>query len=250
MKKEKFVFKDRRQPVWAIVKVVMSIILGHKPKVINYNTEILDKSLLLSTHDNKFGPMYLSIYFPKKHAIWGAFQMTEGYKSRWHYLRDVLYMQKNHRGKFFSSIKATIEAIFSRLSYKGLMVIPSFPDVRLTITYRYSTTTIDNNLPVMVFPEDSDDGYFELLKAVHPGFIGMSKYYEKVKQEELPIYPVYTNIKKRLIIIGKKTTLKEIIAEVGPNNDDICKYMCNLINNLYLDYQKINSWNLFHFIYN
>jgi len=241
MEKDKFVFKDHKQPVWAIAKTVMRVLLGHKPKVINYNDVILDKSLLLSTHDNKFGPMYLSIHFPKKHAVWGAFQMTEGYKSRWHYLRDVLYMQKNHRSKFFSSIKATIEAIFSRLSYKGLMVIPSFPDVRLTITYRYSTSTINNNLPVMIFPEDSDDGYFELLKAVHPGFIGMAKYYEKVNKEELPIYPIYTNIKKRLIIIGEKTNLKEIIDKVGDDIVAICKYVCNLINNLYLDYQKINS---------
>ena len=228
----------------------MNIIIRHKPKVINHNEVIEDKALLLSTHDGKYGPVYLSIHLPIKHAAWGAHQMLEGYKSRWHYLRDVLYMQKNHKGKFFSSIKATIEALFSRLNYKGLKVIPSYQDPRLLMTYRYSIATLDNSLPVLIFPEDSDEGYFELLKAVHPGFIGFSKHYQKSKGEELPIYPIYMNIKNKIIIIGKKTSLNEMIEKVGNDVQDICNHLCQTINNLYLDYQKENSWNNWNIHYN
>ena len=53
--------------------------------------------------------------------------------------------------------------------------------VQLVSTLNYSIDTLNNDYPILIFPEDSTFGYMEILEKILPGFIILSeRYYKKV----------------------------------------------------------------------
>ena len=233
-KKDEFVYEIKRQPVFFFVKAFFRIFI-HKPKVINLNDEYPKSGLILADHRGKWGPFFMSIHSPFPVAFIGASPMLGSYKERYLYLRNVLYIQKLGKGKVYATIKAAFEAIFSKMIYKGMRLIPSYPDMRFVKTISYVQKTINNGLPVVVFPEASDEGYFDELKVLRSGFITIAETINRRDKIDTPIYPVYEHLKKRLIIIDKPfylSTLKDRTKE------EICEYARQRINNLYKTYVK------------
>lgn len=230
-----YVYKRKKQPLYKLFKIIMRPFVK-KPKIINKNETIENKSIILCTHCGKWGPLSLSFHFPAKYACWGAHEMLESYKERRAYLIDVLYTQKlGHKKTWFLKFKASFEAIFNKIFYKGMKVIPSYQDFHFIQTIKDSIETIGNDLPVLIFPEDSNEGYFEYLKSTFPGFIYLSERYLKKKGVDLPIYTCYFHYDKKILIIDKPVYLEDLKKE-GMDKDQICEYFTNKINNLYKDY--------------
>ena len=227
-KKKSYIYRKKKQPVYGFFTNFMKIFL-HKPKLVNLNDEFPSDGLLVGPHMGKWGPFYLTQYLPFKFAVIGASPMLGSYKDRWKYLRNVLYMQKEHKGKVFSTIKATFEAVFSKGMYKGMKVIPSYEDMRLIHTIHDVAGTMDNGLPVVLFPENSDKGYQKVLHDLHEGYIVISKFVSKKRQKETPIYPFYMHVKRKTIIIGKPFYLSQF---EGKDNKEILKYTADRINEL------------------
>ena len=223
-----YIYTKKKQPIYRFFTGVMKLFL-HKPQIINLNDEIPTEGLLVGPHMGKWGPFYLSQYFPTKIAVIGAHPMLGSYKERWKYLRNVLYIQKQHRGKVFSTIKATFEAVFSKFMYKGMHVIPSYEDMRLLHTVHDVAGTMNNGLPVIIFPENSDLGYQRVLNQVHGGYITVAKFVGIKREKETPIYPFYVHVKRRIIVIGKPYFLSEL---KGKDNSEINKITCDRINEL------------------
>ncbi len=208
-----------------------------KPEIINLTGgEIADKSIIVINHANKKGPAAIDLRFPKKAAKWGAHQMLDYYSERKAYLRDILYIKKNGKKPgFATSFKASIEAMLSLWPYKGIWVIPTYQDARFIKTLRYSTAMIDQNVPVMVFPEDSNSGYFDVLTKFFPGFIALSEYYYKKNNVDLPIYPCYYSIPKAKIIIDNPIYVQDLVKQ-GMTREEIAQHYCDAVNRLYLEY--------------
>ena len=166
--------------------------------------------------------------------------MLGSYKERRDYLINVLYSQKlkNKKG-WFIKFKASFEAIFNKIFYKGMKVIPTYQDFHFINTIKDSIATIDNDLPILIFPENSNDGYFEYIESVFPGFITLSERYLKKKGVDLPIYPCYLHYEKKILIIGKPIYLENLKKE-GMGKDEICDFFKNKINSLYTDYLNNN----------
>ena len=108
--------------------------------------DIENKSIILANHSAKSGPPSLDLYFPKKTVKWGAYQMFGNYRMRRAYLKDVLYIQKCGAKPFKATFMATILAPFNQFIYKGMWMLPSFPDMRLNKTLRYSTMALNENM--------------------------------------------------------------------------------------------------------
>lgn len=234
--KRKYNFKPGKQPVYRIVRKILYPFFK-KPTLINMNEALEDKALYLSTHCAKLGPFLLDLYFPKEHALWGAHEMLGNYKERYGYLRNIYYIQKMKRNKFFASISAAFESIFNIFFYKGMRVIPTYPDIRLMQTIKYSSKVLNNNLPIMIFPENSNDGYFEVLTELFPGFIILSDVYYKKYQIDLPVYPVYFHRKANKLFIDKPLYVQKLKLE-GKNNQEICELFKEKINNFFYNYIK------------
>lgn len=231
-KKEQYVYSKKAEPIFGFVKLILRLFI-HKPRVINLNDEFPSEGLIIAPHRGKWGPLFMSTHSPFRHAFIGAYPMLGSYKERFRYLRDVLYIQKLHKKKFPSTLKAGFEAIFSKGFYKGMHLIPSYDDVRFINTISYVSKNLKIGVPVIVFPEDSSNGYDDELRKLHPGFITIVETYNRRNNTDLPIYPIYQHLKKKLIVIDKPFFLSQM---KGKTKEEICEYSHKRINKLYHEY--------------
>lgn len=235
MKKEKkYKLSKKEQPFFNFFKKIIALFL-RKPKIINFNETLNPKSITVSNHFAKIGPFYLEMYYPLFTHKWGAGEMLGNFKSRFLYLRDVYYMRKLGHGKFLASIRASFEAIFSPLIYKGVKVIGTFQDMRFKTTIKESIHVLNNNVGIMIYPEDSNQGYNDVLTSFFGGFISLSKVYYKKHNEDLPVYPTYVNYKKRVIIIDKPLYVNALLNE-GVSEQQIGEIFKEKVNNLFFNY--------------
>lgn len=228
----------RKQRVWRFFRKIFKLFF--KVKEVEFLGEKFpDKCIIVSNHANKGGPMVYELNLPVFHASWGAYQMLGNYKSRFNYLRNVLYIQKNGFNKFKATMKAGFEAIFSIYVYKGMKILPSFPDARLRKTLKYSMDMLDAGNAVSVYPEDSNSGYFDEMTHFFPGFVMLSQQYYKKTGEDLPIFPVYYGKKKKKIVVGKPLYVQDFVKQ-GLNREEIADKFRLEVNKLYNDYFKEN----------
>ena len=232
----KWELPKHRQPVWKVFKFVF------RPFFLVKNVEFVgekfpEKCILISNHNNKKGPMVFEFSLPIHHVSWGAYQMLGSYKMRFKYLRDVLYMQKNGLKKGKATFKAMIEAIFSPYTYRGMKVIPSYPDVRFMKTMQYSMQCLDNGFAISLYPEDSNKGYFDEMTHFFSGFVMLAEQYYKKTGEDVPIFPMYYGRKKKKIVVGNPLRVQDFIKQ-GLSRDEIAEKFRIEVNNLYYNYFK------------
>lgn len=241
-KKKEFKLPTNRQPFYKAFKPILRMIFK-RPEIINLAGEVPDKAIIIANHSNKSGPPALDLYYPKPSAKWGAHQMFGNFKSRRDYLRDVLYIKKCGASKTKASLISPILAIFNPLIYKGMkMVLPTYQDVRLVQTIKNSCTVLDANMSVMIFPEDSNEGYKDVLTGLFPGFVMLAEKYYKTTGEDVPIITVYYCIRKKIMIIDKPAYIQDYVKE-GLDKYQIAEKFRLRMNQLYYDYveDKVNE---------
>ncbi len=228
----------RRQWIFPIFKPIFYLFF-RRPRVVNLSGEFLlpPRAILVANHFAKRGPMAYELYLPTYYRPWGAYQMLGSYKMRFHYLRDVFYMQKRGFGVVRASVLATFEAVFSMMIYRGMRVLPSYPDARFAKTVHQSIATLEAGMSVLVFPEDSSDGYHDILTSFHPGFVALAEHYLRKNGEDLPVYPIYYNEKERQLIIGPPSYVGKLLGE-GKTRDEIAQHLCESVNALYVPSEK------------
>lgn len=233
MKKSK---NDRpKQPVFGCVKRLLKLFLRKPKKIVNLAGELIPGSILVCNHSAKSGPLYLELYFPLYHYVWGAGEMLGNYNDRFHYLRDVFYMQKRGFKKFGATLAATFEATFSPLVYRGMRVLPTYRNGRLHATINKSIEKLNENTSILIFPEDSSDGYFDEMSKFFPGFVLLSQMYYKKTGRDVPVYPIYYHIKKRILCIGEPIYVREY-EQLGYDRKQIAELLRQKVNELYRNF--------------
>ena len=220
-----------RQPFFGFVKGILRIFMKKK-RVVVLGDKLQDKCIYLANHANKMGPVNYDTYYPVYAVKWGAHEMLENYSERRKYLRDVLYIQKNGVGRRMAGFKAFFEAFFSQFFYKGLKIIPTYPDMRLMRTVKKSVEILDDNTALMIFPEDSNSGYMAEMTHFFSGFLLVAESYYKKHGEDIPMRPVYMHRKKRVIVTGESVYLHDLTAQ-GMNREQVAEYMKDRVNDLY-----------------
>ena len=161
--------------------------------------------------------------------------MLGNYKERFYYLRNVFYMQKRGFSKAKANMKSWFEAAFNKYLYKGMHVIGTYNDGRLKTTFKQSMTVLNNDIGIIIFPEDSNKGYFDVLTKFNNGFVALSLMYYRKYKIDLPVYPCYVSPKKRVIVIDKPILVNELLNQ-GMNLGDVSEIFKNKVNNLYYSY--------------
>ncbi len=239
MKQEKEVkwkLPKKRQPIWRVFKFIFNPIFRVK-RVEYLGEQFPEKCIIIANHNNKKGPMVYEFSLPIRHVTWGAYQMLGSYKMRFKYLRDVLYIQKNGVKKWKATLKAGFESIFSIYTYRGMKVIPSYPDARFRKTLHYSMQCLDEGFAISLFPEDSNAGYFDEMRHFFSGFVMLSEQYYKKTGEDLPIFPIYYGRKKKKIVVGKPLYVQDFVKQ-GLKRDEIAEKFRLEVNALYQDHFK------------
>ncbi len=208
-------------------------IFKRKPKLINYNDEPLENgAIYLTNHSAASGPFTHELYFPLDCRFWGTYEMCGKNKERWKYLANIYFPNKKHFPKWLSKILATIVTPFMQMFYKGIQIIPTYPDSRLRSTLKTSFDELNKGVSIVIFPENSSDGYHKELKQYFAGFYVLAKQYYKKYGKNLKIYNMYYCKKKNLVIIAKATTYLDL-AKSGKDEREIADDLKNQANELY-----------------
>lgn len=233
MKEKPFSPPKRRQHVWKPVSALLKLFYK-KPQIINLNRKMPKRAIFVANHAAMSGPMVYALYLPYFHVTWGAYQMLGNYKMRYRYLRDVYFMQKREMSKMSATALASFEAAFSIYFYRGIKVLPTYPDVRFVKTVRDSIACLDDNTSVLIFPENSSDGYKEVLTEFYGGFVTLAERYNKTHEgEDVDICPMYYSPRKHKIVIGKCSKFSNY---ENMTRDQIAEDFRKQVNDLYYEY--------------
>lgn len=203
-----------------------------KPELIICEDKLPEKAIYFANHSGAAGPLTLSVYFPKYLVPWGAYPMTGNYIARWKYLYFVFYRQKIGYSKFRSFILATLFGIISKTLYKGVKLIPTYPDARLRKTIKLSLENLNCNNSLLIFPEDSSDGYQLQIEKFHSGFVYLAEQYYIHNNDHIPLVPLYYHKEKQQIIVGKARYLSEFTKDM--KREEIVEKLRISLNNLSL----------------
>ena len=128
--------------------------------------------------------------------------------------------------------------------YAGLNLIPTYKDFRFMTTIKESIKTLKKNEKKtkqknpsykIIFPEDSTNGYQDVLVGFHGGFTTLASTALK-EGMDLPIYVMYYQKKNHRFVVGKPIKYSELVNK-GMTKDEMCEYLCNECN-LLGAYQK------------
>lgn len=204
MNKRRRKFKTKYGPIFTSFRAIIKL-FKKRPEIINLNEQPIERNaIFLSNHSGASGPMTLSLYLPTFVVPWGTYEMVGNYPTRWKYLYYVFYQQKIGYKKVKSFILATLLAIISKMLYRGMQLIPTYRDLRLSQTIKNSIDALSTGVGILIFPEDSTEGYKDELVGYNGGFALLHEQYYKQKEVDLPIYPLYFSKKHNALYIGEK----------------------------------------------
>lgn len=199
-----------------------------KPKYVFLGEEFAEKSIILSNHVGATGPLTHELYFPKPFRFWGTYEMNMGLGKVYKYLSRTYFHEKKHWKLFWAKAFSIIASPFAFLFYRGLKLIPTYRDYRLKTTFDISNQVLDEGVSLIIFPEDSHDGYHTELKKFFAGFLVLA--YNRLKKgEDLPIYVTYLNKETRKWMIDKPIMTSELFNS-GKNKEEIAEQLrirCN-----------------------
>ena len=190
-----------------------------KPKIVFLGEEFQDGSLILSNHAGKSAPLGLDIHLKIPFRFWGAHEMNNGFKSLYKYQTEIYYHQKKHWNLGLAKIACCLISPLTNMYYRGLNLISTYPDSRLRTTIKESVETFEKGQSVIIFPEDSSQGYFDEMKFYYSGFMLLAETCYK-KGIDLPIYTTYFRKKDKKYIVDKPIKYSELL-KLGLSRNEI-----------------------------
>lgn len=200
--------KYNRTKSWRFVKVILRI-FKRRPKFKFLGEQFTDRAIYLSNHVGASGPLTLELYFPKLFRFWGVHSMNDGAKSRFKYLSTTYFHEKKHLWKPLAFLIAIVATPVMGVFYAGIRLLPTYNDGRVGKTINKSIEILKDNQSIIIFPENSSDGYHDVLKQYFAGFYVLAK---KAFSEgmNLKIYNMYYQKKKNCFVVDKPIPFSDL----------------------------------------
>lgn len=229
MKKKEKIFKQNRKLWYRGIKTVMKI-RYKRPQFVFLGEKPTNGAIILSNHEGTDAPMSLEIYCDFPVRFWGAHEMNSGLKKLYAYQTKVYYHEKKHWNLFLARLFCLIASPLTLLFYKGLKLISTYKDARLKNTLTQSFNAISQGENVVIFPENSEDGYLPELKGFFAGFVLLANYCEK-QGINVPIFISYYKKKENKYIFDSPIMFDKIKEEYK-TKEEIADYLLRKCNNL------------------
>lgn len=201
-----------------------------EPRFVYLGDEIEKGSLILSNHEGTDAPMSLEIYLNKPIRMWGAHEMNSGLIKMYKYQSEVYYHEKKHWNIHLARLFCLIASPVTNVFYKGLNLISTYKDARFRRTIKESLEALNNGENIVIFPEDSTNGYLEELEGFYGGFVVLAEICKK-RKIDVPIFVTYFR-KKDLTYIIDKPVLYSELSKDGASREEIAKKLverCNVL---------------------
>lgn len=189
-----------------------------------------DGSLIISNHEGTDAPMSLEMYLDKNLRMWGAHEMNSGVVKMYGYQSKVYFHQKKHWNLFLARLFCLIASPLTNLFYKGLNLISTYRDVRFIKTINQSLQAIKNKESIVVYPENSPNGYFKEVCAFFEGFLVFAEACAK-KGIDIPIVVSYFKKAEKEFIFDKPIKYSELCKQFE-SREAMSEYLLNRCNEL------------------
>ena len=229
MAKEKKRETQKRKWWFRFMKKLM---LGRykEPKFIYLGEKFDKSSIILSNHEGTDAPMSWELYCDKPIRMWGASEMNSGVVQMYKYQTKVYYHEKKHWNLFLARVFCLLASPLTNLFYKGLNLISTYRDGRFLKTLRESIAALKEGDNIIIYPEDSTNGYLAELEGFHQGFVALAELCHK-KGMDTPIFVTYFRKSDLTYIIDKPVYYKDLAAN-GATKADIAKKLLDRCNEL------------------
>jgi hypothetical protein len=201
-----------------------------EPKFVYLGEKITNGGIILSNHEGTDAPMSLEIYCDAPLRMWGASEMNSGLIPLYKYQSRVYFHEKKHWNIHLSRLFCLIASPLTHLFYSGFDLISTYRDIRLVKTMRESTEALKSGDNVVVFPEDSTNGYLAELEGFHEGFVLLADTCKK-RGMDLSIYVSYFRKSDRTYIFDAPVKYSEL-SEKYKSRESIAKFLCERCNEL------------------
>ena len=187
-------------------------------------------SLILSNHEGTDAPMAFEIYHPHPIRMWGAYEMNSGLKKMYVYQTKVYYHEKKHWNLHLARLFCLLASPLTNMFYSGFNLISTYKDARLMTTMKESVSALQNGESVVIFPEDSTNGYLAELEGFHAGFVTLADICLK-KGIDVPIYVSYLKKKEGVYVIDNPIKYSELKKQF-PKKEELINHLVNRCNEL------------------
>lgn len=221
--------KQKRKGYFELMKKMMKS-RYKQPKFVYIGEEITEPTIILSNHEGTDAPMALEIYWQNPVRMWGAHEMNSGLIKMYKYQSKVYYHEKKHWNLFLARLFCLIASPLTNLFYSGLDLISTYRDGRFIKTIRETINSLKDGNNIVIFPEDSEEGYLKELKGFHAGFVLLC---EQCLKEgiDVPICVTYFRKEENTYIFDKPIKYSQI-KEQFKTRDEISRQLCSRCNKL------------------
>jgi hypothetical protein len=200
-----------------------------KPQFIYLGEEVQDGSLILSNHEGTDAPLTLEMYLGKNVTMWGAHEMNEGVVKMYQYQTRVYYHQKKHWNLVLAKLFCLLASPLTYFFYNGLQLISIRDGASLNISIKETfKALVEFKETVIIFPEDSEEGYFKELKGFKKGFLLVCEYAYK-KGYDIPVAVAYYKIDKNTALVSESIRYSELLEKYKTREKiaEVLKDRCN-----------------------
>ena len=187
-------------------------------------------SLILSNHEGTSAPLAFELFVNEPFTFWGAYQMNGSLASLYKYQTKDYYHGKKHWPLWAARLFCLLASPLTWIFYRGIKLIPIYPGAKLRTTLNLSIDAIKNGKSIIIYPEDSSEGYLQVLKGFHAGFVLLCE--QCLKQGiDLPIHVSYLNKKDKIYVIDKAISYSSL-KEKYSSKEEIAQALCNRMNEI------------------
>ncbi len=221
--------KRLRRRGFGILKAIMRWFV--KPSEFVYlGGELPAGTVIVSNHVGTAAPLALELYSGLPFRFWGAWQMNSGLINLYKYQSRVFYHEKKrwniHLARLFCLIASPLTCMF----YSGLNLISTYTDIQFRTTISQSMIALERGHSLVIFPEDSTNGYLDELEGFHGGFLMMGEICLR-HDIDFPISVAYYKKSERRYIFDKPVMVSELLRD-GKSRDEVAAELCERCNHL------------------
>lgn len=209
--------KKQRKWWFRLLKQIMKVRYS-RPAFIYLGEQFSSGAIILSNHEGTDAPMSLEIYNPAPIRMWGAHEMNSGLVKMYKYQTQVYYHEKKGWNLHLARLFCLIATPLTNLFYKGLNLISTYRDSRLRKTIRESISAIEEGQNIVIYPEDSTNGYLEQLEGFHAGFVLLCESLKK-KGIDVPIFVTYFKKNDKVYVVDKPILYSQLSAECATKEE-------------------------------
>lgn len=221
--------KRLRRRGFGILKSIMRLFIK-RSEFIYLGGELPEGTVIVSNHVGTAAPLAFELYSGVRFRFWGAWQMNSGLINLYKYQTRVFYHEKKHWNLHLARLFCLIASPLTAMFYSGLNLISTYSDIRFRTTISQSMMALEQGHSLVIYPEDSTNGYLDELEGFHGGFLMMGEICLR-RGIDFPIAVAYYKKSERRYVVDKPIMVSRLLAG-GRNRDEVAAELCDRCNYL------------------